>query len=188
MTNNWCTDVKGTSVICHVLFVMLCFILCCFMTWWWQPWLSKRRPKNLASIKSRSVNLCKMEVVYLNKLVGFLSLRRWASYGFRPPTQDTTLTPTTQTLTLGSPAKYSINVEGTSAKSVGHLVPVTCWYLVLPMTECRAWPNSWNRLSTMLGVRHGGVLPKPTPEEPRVSPPTILPGGNDRRRTTIGTW
>ena len=33
--------------------------------------------------------------------------------------------------TLGSEAKYSMRVEGTSAKSVEHLVPVTCWYLVL---------------------------------------------------------
>ena len=43
-------------------------------------------------------------------------------------------------------AKYSIRMDGTSAKSVTHLVPVTCWYLVLAITP--ALTNDENKWVT----------------------------------------
>lgn len=50
-----------------------------------------------------------------------------------------------------------MSTDGTSAKSVAHLVPVTCWYFVLAIIEWRAWPISWNKLSTIEGDRRDGL-------------------------------
>ena len=46
-----------------------------------------------------------------------------------------------------------MRVEGTTAKSVKNLVPVSCWYLVLPSMECMAYTLSWNGLSKLEGTR-----------------------------------
>ena len=58
--------------------------------------------------------------------------------------------------TVGSAAKCSMSVDGSSARSVAQRVPATFWNEVRARMECTAWPISWKSVSRLRQLRSEG--------------------------------